>query len=346
MTTTTFRESIWKATPKRPIVNLTAKRIELAANSVQGDFDALSGLLRHITAENDVVGDSKGKGNTSHMTAQKFEMDLGGKHLEPLQGVATGSNVHINMESQPVLNISDKTTTSKGPEKKMLAAGVVKFGFQPDTHGLKDAETVGPGTLVVIPSADPKAGEKVITAGQFLMSFDARSRIESLHGTAPTQVLFRPPANAPVGSQAQVSQADHLDAIFDSGTQTLREVRQTGNFQYRDGDRQASSDEAHYDAQGQSMLLLGHPQVWDPNSRVRAQKMFIDMRTNTSTGEGKVQATHLPTPYTWRPQVIAGMLPSYAHQYLLADKNVRTGSSGKARLSAMKGMSAPGRART
>ena len=292
------------------------RSVELNANRVQGDFDPASGQLRHLTAEEDVVGESRGKGSTSRLTAQRFDMDLGGKHPQPLQGVATG-NVHINLESQPVLNLPEKTVAGRGTEKKALTASAVRFDFRPDTHGLKDAETVGPGTLLVTP-ADPKIGEKVITAGQFLMAFDGRSRMESLRGLAPTRVLFRPSANAPAGSTTQQSQADRLDAVFDVGTQTLREVRQTGDFQYRDGDRQASADDAHYDTQAQTLLLLGHPQVWDANSRIRSQKMTIDMRTNTSTGEGKVQSTHLPIPVPGAPPAPTPPLPTN----VLADKVV------------------------
>ena len=128
------------------------------------------------------------------------------------------------------------------------------------------------------------------------MTFDARSRIEALHGLAPTRVLFRPPATAPAGSVSQESLADRLDAIFDASTQTLQEARQSGNFQFNDGDRHASAAEAHYDALTQRLLLLGHPQVWDANSRIRCQRVMVDLRTNTSTGEGKVQAVHLPSP--------------------------------------------------
>jgi lipopolysaccharide export system protein LptA len=174
---------------------------------------------------------------------------------------------------------------------------------------LKDAETSGPATLLITP-ADRKTGEKVITAGQFLMDFDARSRIESLRGLSPTQVLFRPPTSAPAGSTSQQSLADRLDASFDPGTQTLREVLQAGNYQYRDGDRQASADNAHYDALTQTMLLLGHPQVWDPNSRVKCQKITMDMRTNTSFGEGNVQATHLPSPQPGAPAASTPALPT------------------------------------
>jgi lipopolysaccharide export system protein LptA len=193
----------------------------------------------------------------------------------------------------------------------------VRFAFRPDTHGLKQAETAGPGRLTISPT-DPKSGEKVINAGQFLMTFDPRSRIESLRGTAPTQVLFHPPASAPPGSSIQQSSADLLTAIFDPGTQTLREVRQTGNFQYQDGDRQASADDAHFDAQTQSVLLLGHPQVWDPSSRVKAQKISIDMRTSTATGEGKVQGFHLQPPPPGSLPSRTGPLPTN----VLADKMV------------------------
>jgi lipopolysaccharide transport protein LptA len=87
-----------------------------------------------------------------------------------------------------------------------------------------------------------------------------------------------------------------LDALFDVGTQTLREVWQTGNFQYRDEDRQASADQAQYETETQSLVLLGHPQVWDANSHVKCQKITIDTRTDTSTGEGRVQAVHQPNP--------------------------------------------------
>jgi lipopolysaccharide export system protein LptA len=269
------------------------RSVEIGASHVRGDFDAASGQLRHLTAEQDVTGESKAKGSTSRLTAQQLDLDLAGNPPQPLKGVATG-NVHLALESQPFLKLPESNTARSEPEKKDLTAAEVRFDFRPDSQSLKDAETVGAGTLIVSP-ADPKVGERVITAGQFQMTFDARSRIEALRGLAPTRVVFRPPATAPAGSVAQESLADRLDAIFDAGTQTLREVRQSGNFQFHDGDRQASAEEARYDALTQSLLLLGHPQVWDANSRIKCQRVIVDLRTDTSTGEGKVQAVHLPS---------------------------------------------------
>ena len=291
------------------------RAFELSAARVQGDFDAASGQLRHLTAEKEIVGESREKGSVSRLTAQRVDMDFFGKHPQPLRGAAKG-NVHISVESQPVVKVAGGTATNKGSEKKTLTAEQVTFDFRPNSTSLKDAQTEGPGTLTVIP-ADPKAGEKVITAGQFLMAFDARSQMESLRGTAPTQVLFRPAATAQGESAPQISQADRLDAVFDAATQNLREVRQSGNFHYRDGDRQASAADARFDVQTQILELLGHPQIWDPESRVRAKKITIDTRTNTSEGEGNVQASEIRNSQPGTPPS-SSMLPTN----VLADRMV------------------------
>jgi lipopolysaccharide export system protein LptA len=272
------------------------RNVELGANHMQGDFNPTTGELNHILAEENVTGQSKGKESTSYLTAQRLDLDLAGIHPQPLKGVAAG-NAHLTLESQPILNTEASSGPPLGPEKKDLTAAEVRFTFRPHDSSLKDATTAGPGTLVINP-ADPKVGGRTITAGQFLMTFDARSRIETLRGLPPTRVLFRPSATAPPGTGTQESQADRLDATFDPATQGLRDVRQSGNFKFHDGDRKATSTEARYDPGTQSMLLLGQPQVWDLTSHVKCERVTIDMRTNTSIGEGNVQAVHLPIPAT------------------------------------------------
>ena len=268
------------------------RSVEIGASHVQGDFDA-AGQLRHLTAEPDVKGESKAQGNSSRFSAQRLDLDLAGTHPQPLNGVATG-NVHVTLESQPVLKLAESEAAHRGSERKDLTAAQVRFGFRADGQSLEDAATVGAGTLIVNPP-DPKVGERVMTAGQFRMTFDVRSRIEALHGLMPTRILFRPSATAPAGSVSQESLADHLDVIFDANTQTVQEARQSGNFQFNDGDRHASAAEAHYDALAQKLLLLGHPQVWDANSRIKSQRVSVDLRTDTATGDGNVQAFHLPS---------------------------------------------------
>jgi len=292
------------------------RTVEMDSDRVQGDFDPFSGELRHVIVDKAQMIENQANSSISHLSAQNVDMDIVGKQPRPLYGVAKG-NVKLDMESQAVMDVSDKTAMRKATEKKSLSSSEVRFAFQPGTQTLKHAETGGPGTLTISP-ADPKTGQKVIDAGQFFMAFDDHSRIESLRGTSPTQVTFLPAPSAPPGTTPQTSTADLLNAVFDPGTQTLREVLQTGNFQYQDGDRRASADNAHYDSHAQTILLLGHPQVWDPDNRVKSQKITIDMRTNTSTGEGKVQAVHLQIPAPGAPPSRAPALPTN----VLADKMV------------------------
>ena len=55
-----------------------------------------------------------------------------------------------------------------------------------------------------------------------------------------------------------------------------------------------------------------------PTAGSNPRKITIDMRTNTSTGEGKVQATHLPSPAPGAPVPSTPPLPTN----VLADRMV------------------------
>ena len=50
-------------------------------------------------------------------------------------------------------------------------------------------------------------------------------------------------------------------------THALKEVKQSGNYTFRDGDRNASAQESVYVAAAQGVTLTGRPQVWDAESQ-------------------------------------------------------------------------------
>ena len=197
-------------------------------------------------------------------------------------------NLHL-----PWARVSRKAKRA-ATEKKALTAAELKFSFRPDGKSLKDAQTAGPGRLVVDPP-DPKVGQRIITAGQFLMAFNAQSNLETLRGLKPTHIVFQPPRNAPPGSVAQESTADQLLATFDEVTHALKEVKQSGNYTFRDADRNASAQDSVYVAAAQGVTLTGRPQVWDAESRTRCERLYFDLRNGTAEGTGKVQGTHLET---------------------------------------------------
>ncbi|MFB3921669.1 MAG: LPS export ABC transporter periplasmic protein LptC [Terriglobia bacterium] len=264
-------------------------RLEGSSETIRGDFDPASEELRTVVAEGDVRFESKRPGNLTRLAAQRAEVSFVGEHPEAQKGAAAG-NVKLEIES--ALTGGGKSSGNVSAEKKELTAAGVGFTFQSHGQSLKDAETTGPGKLVVTP-ADAKVGARVITAGQFLMLFDGRNRLENLRGLSGTRVVFQPAKNAPPGSVAQETTAEHLEANFDTATQTVRTVRQWGNFQFREGDRQGTADVASYNAGTESVTLTGRPELSDPDMRTRSERVLINLRDDSAEGIGKVQSTHL-----------------------------------------------------
>jgi lipopolysaccharide export system protein LptA len=270
-----------------------ARLVELSADRAQGDFDPESTALRHLSARGNVAGQSREKGSASRLLAEKVELNLAGIPAK-LQSGDASENVQLVVDSSPTLGQGVAEANRARTEKRALTAAELKFSFRPDGKSLKDAQTVGPGRLVV-DSPDPKVGQRIITSGQFLMAFNARSNLETLRGRKPTHIVFQPPTSAPSGSVAQESTADQLVATFDEMTHALKEVKQSGNYTFRDGDRNASAQESVYVAAAQGVTLIGRPQVWDAESRARCERLYFDLPSDTAEGTGKVQATHLET---------------------------------------------------
>ena len=287
--------------------------LEGSAQRVQGEFDPATGQLRHLVAEGGVAGGSRRAGTLSHLVAERLEINFAGAHPQPQDGNASGK-VELSIESLPMaagarhpdfsgtgavpvrptsgVGNSEAGATRSSAERRTLAANQVQFGFRPDGRSLKNAQTIGPGKLVLA-SSDPKVGEREITAGQLLMSFDPKSRLENLRGLSGARMVFQPAKQAPPGSLAQETTSERLEASFDPSTESLRAVEQIGNFQFREGERQASAEQARYVNETQVATLVGHPKIWDAATRISAERVKLDMRTDTAEGLGKVQSTHL-----------------------------------------------------
>ena len=284
----------WFKDGTRALDSSEAARLDGGAQMMRGEFDPTSEELRAVVAEGNVQLKSQRPGNLTSLEAQRVEVSFAGAHPEAQKGTAAG-NVKLEIESARVGLAKPTVRPAPGNsavEKKLLTADGLRFSFQPHGQSLQNAETAGPGKLVVIPS-DVKVGTRVITAGQFLMAFDGRNRLETLRGVSGTRVVFQPPKNAPPGSIAQESSAEHLEAGFDTALQTVRTVRQWGNFQFREGDRQGTADLASYDIETESVVLTGHPELRDPDMRTRAERVVVDLRDDSAEGIGKVQSTHL-----------------------------------------------------
>ncbi len=269
------------------------RQVLASAEKLTAELDGETGQLRTGIAEGSVQLTTKQGLSEGRLTAQKLEIAFAGKNPQAQRGLASGG-VHLTQD----LAVSEPASRGRASEPGRLSAShreltaeALQFTFQANGQSLRDATTVGPGNLLFEPK-DPGTGSRTITAGQFLMEFDPQSRLEGLKGEGGTKITFHPPQNAPPGSAAQESAANHLDAIFDPATQTATRIDQTGKYQFREGDRRGSAERASYQAGAETLALTGQPRVWDATLSTRAERMLIDLRTDTAEGVGKVQSTH------------------------------------------------------
>lgn len=268
-------------------------QMRAAANRVTAEFDTESEELRRGVAEGNILVESWRAGSVSQLSAQMLEVALSGKPSRARQGTASGG-VRISQESQPGTRPASSQAATPGSvarSGKELTADAVQFTFNQQGRSLEDAATVGPGRLVLV-SPDPKAGERVVTAGQFLISFSANSQLETIRGEGGTSITFQPPKNVPPGAAPQVSTADRLVAVIDPATQTVKALDQIGNFQFHEGDRRATAERASYETLAEKLTLSGKPVLWDAEMRARADRVAVDLRTDKVEGAGKVQSTH------------------------------------------------------
>lgn len=287
--------------------------LKASARRVRESFDPASGQLRKLVATGGVQAESWQAGgggkqpSLGRLAAEQLEMAFEGVRSEPESATASG-NVRLSLSSsapapagnaarvaRPSGTQTAAAETAKARqmmEAETMTAAQMVFSFRPEDRSLEDARTAGPGELVLVPQ-DPKQAQQKITAGQFVMSFDNRSRLQTLSGLSGVRVVSLPRAGAPAGTSRRESSSERLEATFDPSTAAILSVVQSGNFRFSEGERQGSAERAEYSSQAQAWSLTGHPQAWDPVTRLRAERFLEHLDTDTLEGIGNVQSTHL-----------------------------------------------------
>lgn len=115
-------------------------------------------------------------------------------------------------------------------------------------------------------------------------------------------VTFSTPNRASLTSGERQTSADRTEARFESRTNTLLELVQTGSFQFKEDGRQGRSQRARIDDSGNLITLEGSPSVWDSQQHIEAgeirlnqkNKSFValqNVRTITKSGDERALVT-------------------------------------------------------
>ena len=293
----------------RAETTLTAK-----AQRVRGDFDPATGRLCRVVANGAVHAEShqgaasrdrppRTRASHGQLDAERLEIIFKGLHAEAERGTASG-HVELRAESpgssaRSVIRraapaSADNPSGTAGdaePKTRILKASQIEFSFHPGGRSLSRLTTVGAGELDLL-AGDANLGRRAITAGQLLMEFDPQNRPERLVGLQGAHIISeRGLLSTPPATKAE-SSSDRLEAMFEPLTGELKTLEQVGNFRFTEGERQGSAEKALYSARTQEIALTGHPEVWDPLTRMRADGVLLHLATDTAEGIGRVQSTH------------------------------------------------------
>ena len=271
---------------------------QFSASQVRATFAPASQQLQTLTAVGNVQVESRnegGRASVAHLDADQVELHLTGVHPLLQEGIATG---HVKLSVQAASPAGRKPSApTEGAQRETLTASELRFSFASAGPYLQEAATVGPGQLVLAP-ADPRAGERLVTAGQFVMGFDAHGRPANLRGLQSTHILFQPARDSPRSRQSPVgrgpvtSSSDALEARLDPSTQSVQTIEQTGNVRMEGRDGQATAQRAQYSAEAETVILTGGPRVWNAEARAGADRFVVRLDNNTAEGVGSVSSTH------------------------------------------------------
>src|SRR5439155_17846758 len=94
-------------------------------------------------------------------------------------------------------------------------------------------------------------------------------------------VTFDTSRRADLKSSERLSSADRTSARFDSHTNMLLDLIQTGNFQFRDPQYQGHAAMARFEDGGAVVILEGAPVVTDSEKRLEAAQIRLNQKENS-----------------------------------------------------------------
>jgi lipopolysaccharide export system protein LptA len=241
----------------------------------------------------------------------------------------TGKNVltMVHTEQQVKLLQHQKGTAAQEME---ITAPAMDF-LVADGRRMKQAETVGPPEISILPPSGQSGMQTRATADKFTAKFDSLGQIASVHGEANARVVTLTQDKA--GNHSRVSTSDSIDASFQPGA-GVTALAQQGHFAYADTSQQAFADRAHYTVADQILVLTGSPRIVDSGMATTARTI----RLNRATGDGLAQGDVKTTYSDLKPQPNGAMLAlsdpiHVTAQSMTAHSNLATATyTGNARL--------------
>ena len=274
-----------RGTDKQP-----GRQIEYSADAIHVKYN-----------ENHTIDQLAGAGNAkliAHgatsdtiMTGNRVDLGFIGENL---LSTATASS-NSSLESKPLPDPKGETA-----DTRILRADILSLRMKPDGKDLERVETQAPGTLEFLPNQTARH-RRLLQADRMTINYGSRNEIQSFHAaslstnaasteTYPSEDDRR---NKKPNLATAYTSSKTIDASFDEKGQ-LKQMKQTENFRYTEGDRKAQAESATLQNDTNVMDLEKNARISDASGSTSGDLIRLDQTTGDFDASGHVSTTRLP----------------------------------------------------
>lgn len=262
------------------------RNLAYSADTIRAEFDD-NGKMTKLAASGRAKVTSTNDAATTTVTGKYVQLDFAppaqGETSETLKDVLVVGNG--NLESKPVA-----ADPARAADTKIVRADSFDVLMRPGGKEIDRINTKAPGTAELIPNQNNRH-RRVLRADSIAMLYGDRNEIREMHAIGQASTESYPSAEerarrTPV-TQNTFTSSRTIDAAFDDAGQMKTLVHKT-DFRFRQGTRQAQSDNAVLDNDTNRMNLDSHVRVQDEAGSTTADHMLIDQVSGDFDATGHV----------------------------------------------------------
>jgi lipopolysaccharide export system protein LptA len=302
------------------------RKLQYAADHIWVDFDD-DGVIQKIKAEGNAQLTSASDTTETSMTATHVEMNFQSQNGESVL-------TRIDAAGQATAKESPLPAPGKQPgETHVLRSESIQMTMQPGGKDIQTVSAPGAGTLEFLPNL-PVQHHRNVVGKDFLIAYGPQNHLDSFHAKDVTTATD--PSEDERRRDLGVTHTASRDLVarFESNSNDVSTIDQTGDFTYDEGVRHARAIKATFDSKANVMVLDGNARVSDDTGTTTAGRIRMDQRSGDFTAEGDVKSMRLPDKGQTKSGMLSGDEPleAQARKMLSSNRNKTVHYEGDVRL--------------
>jgi lipopolysaccharide export system protein LptA len=271
-----------KGTDQRP-----GRNLEYSANQLFVEFND-SNQIQKMTGTDQARVISNGETSQTTITSDRVVMDFETTESDSILQTAVAQG-HSTMESKPVIKPGVDPS-----ETRVLKSDTIHTKMRAGGQEIEAVETDGPGAIEFIPNRAEQP-HRWMNGDHIWMTYGPKNQIQTFRSVAATTRTEKPKLkDAKEPPAPALTWSKNLIATFVPNSSQLATLDQSGEFRYKEGDRQAKAERALLDQPNNIINLIGGARMWDLTGSADADTIVMNQMSGDFTAEGHVTSTRMP----------------------------------------------------